>query len=443
MNTSAVVGPAIPALSSSSGSAWGSEGDRDASENSARDRAEYRTVTPLAWFDGSYVIIADSPRPHGTMDSAQRLPDLPFFGVIGAVTPGDGIDFYRLSLNSSTQALSLGLATTEASSEIPLQLQVFDGSGRLLAEWNAQPQGNSPLPFHLDDLPAGSTIYLGISAVGSHGAGSPSAIDYQLWVGLQPASSNEATARGATPATASTLSPAFALVPAALSGFATPPSTLAGVSQTPTTSASTAAGGSLVVGVPPQIRGARPSGGLLSPENPATDGKPEPPTSESRPFSEPSLASAAQETGAAVEPVAAGAVEKVGEDLVVLHGPGGFPLLGAVAVGHRRRFPGEARVMPTLPRTEDRPEPLMVQDSDPIPRASLAEAVPGSEEEASLSGAGAWGQFPFSVFSGFGLASVVTFNAVLSQPLAGFDYLTSRFDFGRSKSGRPRRRSRP
>ena len=38
----------------------------------------------------------------------------------------------------------------------------------------------------------------------------------------------------------------------------------------------------------------------------------------------------------------------------------------------------------------------------------------------------AWGRLPVSVFSGLGVATVWTLNAVLSQPIAGYDYLTSR-----------------
>jgi hypothetical protein len=377
------------------------------------------------------------------MESAQRLPDLPFFGVVGAVPSGVGVDFYRLSLGSLAETLGLGLTSTEAGSGIPLQLQVFDGSGRLLATSDSQPLSDPALPLHLDGIPAGSTIYLEISAAGSHETGSAGAIDYQLWVGLQSASGNGASARGATPISASPISPVFALVPAALSGFATPASTAAGATQSPTSLASAAPGGSLVVGGPAQIRAAQPSGGLLSPENPATDGERQPPTPESHSWVESSLAGAAQETGATVEPAAAGAGERVNQDLVVLHGPGGFPLLGAVAVGHRRRIPGDTRMIPTLPRAGDRSDPQMVQDLGPIPGASLTESMPAAEEEGSLAGAGAWGRFPFSVFSGLGLATVVTLNAVLSQPLAGFDYLTSRFDVGRPKSGRSRRRWRP
>ena len=37
-------------------------------------------------------------------------------------------------------------------------------------------------------------------------------------------------------------------------------------------------------------------------------------------------------------------------------------------------------------------------------------------------------EFPVSVFSGLGLATVFTLNAVLSQPISGFDYLPSRLD---------------
>src|SRR5262249_58310282 len=118
----------------------------------------------------------------------------------------------------------------------------------------------------------------GIAAAGRHGAGLASPIDYQLWLGLQSASSNAGEATGSLPVSASTLSPVVALVPAALSGYATP--TPAGGAQPPTSTATAAASSSLVVGGPAQIRAAQPSGGLLSPENTATDGARETPTPE-------------------------------------------------------------------------------------------------------------------------------------------------------------------
>jgi hypothetical protein len=51
-----------------------------------------------------------------------------------------------------------------------------------------------------------------------------------------------------------------------------------------------------------------------------------------------------------------------------------------------------------------------------------------------------WGRLPVSVFSGLGVATVFTLNAVLSQPMAGFDYLTSRLDAdGEPRSNRRER----
>jgi hypothetical protein len=53
-------------------------------------------------------------------------------------------------------------------------------------------------------------------------------------------------------------------------------------------------------------------------------------------------------------------------------------------------------------------------------------------------------EYPVSVYSGLGLAMVITLNAVFSQPMAGFDYLPSRHDSdGRSHSDwKDRRRKR-
>ena len=53
-----------------------------------------------------------------------------------------------------------------------------------------------------------------------------------------------------------------------------------------------------------------------------------------------------------------------------------------------------------------------------------------------------WSRWPISAVSaGLGVATVFTLNAVLSQPLAGFDFLTSRLD----ADGGPdsRRKDRP
>src|SRR4051794_36635735 len=148
--------------------------DPDGDSPSPSEYATDRAKAPPGTFPGlslsaesTYVIILESSIPHGTPGSSQQLPDLPFFGVIGSVVPGDLTDFCRLSLGSTSSSLDLGLISGAGGSDVPLQLQVFDGSGRVLAEWHSATQGDSPLHLELGGLAAGSTIYLGISTAGS------------------------------------------------------------------------------------------------------------------------------------------------------------------------------------------------------------------------------------------------------------------------------------
>jgi len=63
-------------------------------------------------------------------------------------------------------------------------------------------------------------------------------------------------------------------------------------------------------------------------------------------------------------------------------------------------------------------------DLDGRPAVLLAEGEVIAKEQAVR--LRAWGGFPVSVFSGLGVAIVLTLNAVLSQPIAGYDYLTAR-----------------
>ena len=52
-----------------------------------------------------------------------------------------------------------------------------------------------------------------------------------------------------------------------------------------------------------------------------------------------------------------------------------------------------------------------------------------------------WGGFPLSAFSGLGVATVLTLNAVLSQPIAGYDFLTACLYRSRNRAGSRRKTS--
>jgi hypothetical protein len=176
------------------------------------------------------------------------------------------------------------------------------------------------------------------------------------------------------------------------------------------------------------MRSAKPSGGLLS------DGDPAP--VEARDFHtavnkewDAGSPSGPSQLANHVEPRALVGREPVPDPLVVIHGPGGFPLMGAIAIGHRHRQRATGVV--------DFASPSAIGERDPQIATELAERwVPASSEIVVTDGSDApesrrrpgrrWEALPVSIFSGLGLATVFTLNAVLSQPIAGFDFLAAR-----------------
>jgi hypothetical protein len=399
---------------------------------------------------GQYVIVPETTAPHQTFATAQELPDLPFFGIVGTLGPGDPRDLFRLTAGAGSTGVGFGLATDRSDSTIPVELQLFDGSGQVLGTWSLGGQGPASLHADLGSLPAGSTLYFGVAPGSSSGpGGSSAAANYQLWVSLQPATDRATTAAAAvtTASAQAAVPPGTAPLPAAMA-TATGPTGLParGDSQAAATAPPDASGGARVAVGSPAIRLARPSGGLLS------EGDPAPPAE--RDFH----AVVAQEwaEGSSTEPAARPADEaespslagreKEPDGLVVLQGPGGFRLLGAVAMGHRRRRPaadvGDFDAPPALTGSNPDPGDRLAAQGLPVnPYPPVTEE--GVTTQSPAPRARPWGGLPLSVFSGLGVATVFTLNAVFSQPLAGFDYLTSRLDAGGgprpSPKGRPRR----
>jgi hypothetical protein len=195
------------------------------------------------------------------------------------------------------------------------------------------------------------------------------------------------------------------------------------------------------------MRSARPSEGLLS------DGDPAPAVASdfnavvNKEWDERSL------DGPTSRPAdRAGSVQRAGREkepdaLVVIHGPGGFPLRGAVAIGHQRRNPAGSMGQGELATPADRGDgdrqdgvgladlALLASLENPIAEGDLT-AEPRTLHARPDCG------FRGSVVSTLGLATVLTVNAVLSQPLAGFDYLTARLDAGGGPPSKRRERLR-
>jgi hypothetical protein len=384
----------------------------------------------------AYVIVPELKRPHQTLATAQPLPEVPYFGVVGTTASGQPIDLYRLTLTAGAAGLDFGLIADQSAPMVPLQIQLFDGSGQVLGAWTVGGQGPPSLHAGLGGLPAGSTVYFGINAGNSSGpAGSSAAVDYQLWVSLQTTTARAASAPGpvATPSASGIVPPsAVAPLPVATSPGVVPSR---GDSQA-APAAPPNQGGNLRVTVgAPGLRSAKPSEGLSAVDHPTPAIASDFHAVVNKEWDERSLTDSTLRPADGAEPAPRVGREPQGDALVVIPGPGGFPLLGAVALGHRRRDPASTLEL------GDFPTPVAIGDGDRPDAVELAAQgllAPGEDPAAEGDLTARAGDvhlrpgrgFPFSVFSALGLATVFTLNAVLSQPIAGFDYLTRRLDTG-------------
>jgi hypothetical protein len=195
------------------------------------------------------------------------------------------------------------------------------------------------------------------------------------------------------------------------------------------------------------MRSARPSEGLFS------DGDPAPAVASdfnavvNKEWDERSLDGPTPRAADGAGSVQPAGREKEPDALVVIHGPGGFPLRGAVAIGHQRKNPAGSRGLGELAT------PAEMGDGDHQDAVGLADlALLASLESPIAEGdltaeprtlpVRPQGGFRGSIVSAMGLATVLTVNAVLSQPLAGFDYLTARLDAGGGPPSKRRERLR-
>jgi hypothetical protein len=378
--------------------------------------------------------------------TAQNLPHLPYFGVVGTLGSGDPIDLYRLTLSGGAEGLNFGLVSEQSGPIVPVQLQVFDGSGHMFGEWSPGGEGTASLYAGVGALPAGSTVYFGITAGSPSGSGGTSAgINYQLWVSLHPAADTSTIVAGTAPTVSSpTFFAAIGLPLSAATVPGAPPSS--GNSQAaPMTTPN--GGGTLPVAVgPPATRSAGPSGGLLSRGDPAPAVASAFIAAVNKEWDEPTLTATTPRPAGEAEPTEPSGRERNPNVLVAVNGPGGFPLLGAVAIGNRRRNPttgaGDLATTPDLTTTPD----LADGDLQLVARSVPAEPeVPLNEGDIAARSLTLpdrpWRGLPISEFSGLAIATVLTLNAVLSQPIAGYDYLTSRLDADGVPA--PRRKHRP
>ncbi|MGZ3386404.1 MAG: hypothetical protein ACXWNF_15135, partial [Isosphaeraceae bacterium] len=215
----------------------------------------------------NYVIVPEISRPHGTIASAQVLPDLPYFGVVGTLGAGDEIDLYKLALDNNSERVDFGLVIQGRGGSVPATFQILDGSGQVLGTWKLESPGNSSIQVDIERLSPESTLYLGVSADSSSTPGGASGtVNYQLWVAHQPALllTSSSIGNSTQPVLALTvLSPL--LIPLAALGLSSSQGVSAAALSAPGSVSATA---SVTIGSL-AIRSAGASKGLLSNDEPA------------------------------------------------------------------------------------------------------------------------------------------------------------------------------
>lgn len=358
-----------------------------------------------------YVIVGETPAPHGTLGTAQTLPGVRYFGVIGSLGAGDAVDVYRLPVARGFTSIEFELVSFVAA--VPLSFEVYSPSGQLVGQWTTGEQsGSQYLDIQISGLPGDSAVFLGVSAAGPAPNGAAGA--YQLWVSRDPTS---------TPAPGDANAPSAATI-------ATPFSPL--LSSTAATAPVPARGGSAVVGALDRPSGLRPAVGAFPVRSAGplagwrgTDGDPTPPGL--RLAQENNAASPVDGLVATALPPGAPAADAdrrradKPEVLVALRGPGGAPLLGAATIGHR----GVAAHPSNAPLDAEWP---VVEAGDDPDRVDAAAVATDDAPSAILASLDAPRGVRASISSGLGLAIALTLNAVFSDPAAGFDSLASRLE---------------
>ena len=385
------------------------------------------TPDPAGLPQANYVIVRETSTPHNTLASAQVLPDLRYFGVVGTLAAGNGIDLFRLAIDNIPDRLDFGLVMQASGASVPATLQILDGSGHVLGTWNLGAAGNSSIQVDIGKLSPGSSLYLGLSAGNSSTpVGAFGTVEYQLWVAREPALQLTSPTIGSPtqlPLALTVLTPL--LIPLTAVGLPSPQGVSAAALTAPVSVSATS---SVTVGSL-AIRSAGASRGLLSDDEPAPLAVQEASTSAPQEVAAGSLARAESEHGGELRPGEPAAAGRDPGASVVLISTGGFPLMGATAVGYwRERGPDHEAVSGiTGPALEERSNGAeSIGDPDLVARPAELPAEGETIAEGQAFRLRTWGGLPVSVYSGLGVATVLTLNAVLSQPIAGYDYLTAR-----------------
>jgi hypothetical protein len=359
------------------------------------------------------VIVPEISAPHSTIATAQKLPNLPFFGVIGTLGPDSPPDLFEMSLGASSGGVRFDLVAQQPAASPAVQFSLFDATGRVLGTWNASGQPQSGSSFVGLDVPGQSlstNLYVGISAPSS-GGGGPAwtlpAVTYQLWI-TRLTGPDRAPANGTGDASTALPTPTSALILGPLQSAASPPSgpQAQAVALTSTGTGTGAGLGLALTGASLPTRAAGPLGGVLSGGDPSEASLRRLTVTLSRAGDErllqPFRGDSAVATGPQVEP----GREDDPPALVAIRGPGGFPLLGTNALGNWRGSPRRVAVA-----------------ADAIAAVNQATTMPAAAPAPET-----WGLSRGTLSFSLTAASLLTLNVVLSDPVAGFDYLATCLD---------------
>jgi hypothetical protein len=387
--------------------------------------------------DGNtYVIVPETHWSHQTFATAQSLPDNPYFGVIGTIGGGEPIDLYKLTVNAATAGFQFELVASPSASASSARFWLFDSSGRVMGEWSSStgPSG-SLITFALDNSFSGSSLFLGVSPGGPNGqAGSTTPLGYQLWVDSFSAPTDLAAATGAgaiLPSIASTLFVGALVGPLSSLTAASARGDPSALSTSPPTANDLTTGFRVSVGSMP-TRSAQPAGGLMS-EGEDSSVLNAAATAVDREPTDALLAASVQSHRTDLEPSSRPGGSENEAGLIALRGPGGFPLLGADAIGGWRgnsnarvaSWAGEHTQQPDESTSAETPVgpdvPFAANEILPV-----ADHLAGTDAETGTRRSRDWLWGTLS--SGLGTVTLLTLNALFSNPIAGYDVLPSRLD---------------
>jgi hypothetical protein len=375
---------------------------------------DYTELAPPA--PGPYVIVRETPALHGTIATAQPLPDVPFAGVVGTMNAAGTMDVYRVPPGSRT--VTFRLAPAAAGPASGLRLTVFDAHGHVLGD-RAAAAGPVDLTLDLRRLgEEGVPIFVAVTAAGTPAA---PAAGYQLWV-LHQAAAPPPSAVDLM-ATTSPLSGPLAVVPLTTSAGAW--TSVAALEAGAGTAAVAPAGlGIGTVALAPTLSAA-PAGGLLAEGSPTVqavgsgvEGGLDLVDAPTRPSASGS-ADLADEFDAIRRPGATAT-------LVAVREPGGAPLLGAGSIGDWRGVtaPSPTNVSACHPTGPARPIAAIAALA--LPAAAVATSARLTRDRSAR---------PSS--AGPRLAAALTFYALSVDRATMLDLAGRRPD----RPARPRRRS--